>query len=70
MGDIKKGKVDFMKVLKVLLKGNNKIITTKFTHEINDILGTTTFYLLDGEKIIVSNNMYNILSIEKVKIDL
>ena len=59
-----------MKVLKVLLKGNNKIITTKFTHEINDILGTTTFYFHDGEKIIVSNNMYEILSIENVKIDL
>lgn len=59
-----------MKVLKVLLKGSNKIITTKFTHEINDILGTTTFYLHDGEKIIVANNMYEVLSIENVKIDL
>ena len=59
-----------MKVLKVLLKGSNKIITTKFTHEKNDILGTTTFYFHDGEKIIVANNMYEILSIENVKIDL
>ena len=59
-----------MRVLKVLLKGSNKMITTKFTHEKNDILGTTTFYLHDGEKIIVANNMYDILSIENVKIDL
>ena len=70
MGGYQKMEVDFMKVLRVLLKGNNKIITTKFTHEVNDILGTTTFYLHDGEKIIISNNMYEILSIENVKIDL
>ena len=50
--------------MKVLLRGNGKIITVKRTHEINRVLGVVTFYSLEGNSIIVAHDMYDIIEIK------
>ena len=50
--------------MKVLLRGNGKIITVKRTHEINRVLGVVTFYSLEGTPITVAHDMYDIIEIK------
>ena len=49
--------------MKVLLRGNGKIITVKRSYEINCVLGVVTFYSLEGNSIIVAHDMYDIIEI-------